>query len=121
VALCPWLGEKCFFEGGQLESVADGKMDEVGVGGVLVVGFRRICGTQVICEKTVDWPCQKAGKGMLGIFPSGGIAGAETDTQESEFHDSGGVKFRLGLELNACHLMLGMGGPAAGEQKIDIE
>lgn len=57
----------------------------------------------------------------MGIFSCGGIAGAETDTQESEFHDSGGAKFRLGLEPNACRLMLGMGGPAAGEQKIDIE
>lgn len=40
MALCPWLGEESFVEGGQLESVADGKADEVGVGGVLVVGFR---------------------------------------------------------------------------------
>ena len=33
----------------------------------------------------------------------------------------GGVKLRLGFEPNACCLMLGMGGPAAGEQKIDVE
>ena len=46
---------------------------------------------------------------------------AEADTQESEFHDGSGVKFRLGIEPNTDGLMLGMGGPAAGEQEIDVE
>ena len=57
----------------------------------------------------------------MGVFPRGGIARAETDAQESEFHDGGGVKFRLGFEPKAGRFMLGMGGPAAGEQKIDVE
>ena len=40
MAFCPWLGEESFVEGGQFESVTGGKADEVGIGGVFVVGFR---------------------------------------------------------------------------------
>ena len=63
----------------------------------------------------------KAGKGMLGVFPRGGIARAEVNPQEPEFHDGCGVKLRPGFEPIAHRLVLGMGGPAAGEQEIDVE
>ena len=91
-----------------------GDADEVGVGGVLVIGFGGIGGADVIREEAVGAAREKAGEGAVGVFPTGRIPRAKAYPHESEFDNGGGVEFQQGIQPCADFLMLGMGVPAAG-------
>jgi hypothetical protein len=45
--------EEGHVQGGELEVVAEGEADQVGVGGVFVRGLGRIAGAQIVGEKTM--------------------------------------------------------------------
>ncbi len=67
----PRFCEEGHVQGGELEVVTDGKAHQVGVGGVFVRGFGRICGTQIIGEKTMRRTGIEADQRTVGIRPLG--------------------------------------------------
>jgi len=101
--------------------VAGGEADEMGVGGILEVGFRRISCLHIVGKETVGRTVLKAEQGLVCVLPGCGISGTEADTEKSQLDDGTSVEFIHCLKPAVCRIVVGMGGPAAGEQEIDIE
>lgn len=101
--------------------MASGKADEMGVGGILVARFGRIGGHHIVRQEAMGRTGLERDEGLVSVGPGCGITRAEADPEKTQFDDGRGMEFLLRIKPRAHLFVIGVGGPPASEQEIDIK